>query len=151
MADTGYGSTVADALGVLLVRGTRHALVQRLVDGLGPGVTDTTYPVLTSIARTGPVSISDLAREIGLDRSVVSRHADVLESAGLLNRRAGTDARAAVLTLTSSGRRVVGTMHRRLVRLLERELTTWPARRVAAFTQGLERITAVLGELDDQG
>lgn len=151
MADTGYGSTVADALGVLLVRGTRHALVQRLVEGVGPGVTDTTYPVLTTLARTGPLSISELAREIGLDRSVVSRHADVLEAAGLLSRRAGTDARVAVLTLTATGRRVVSTMHRRLVRMVERELTTWPTRRAAAFTQGLERIAAVLGDLDDQG
>lgn len=142
---------MADALGVLLVRGTRHGLIQRLVAGLGPGVTDTTYPVLTTLARTGPLSISDLAREIGLDRSVVSRHADVLESADLLSRRAGTDARVAVLTLTASGKRVVATMHRRLVRLLERELTTWPARRAAAFTQGLQRMTTVLGELDDQG
>jgi len=151
MADTGYGSTVADALGAFLVRGTRHALVQRLVDGMGPGVTGTTYPVLTTLARTGPLSISELAREIGLDRSVVSRHADVLESAGLLGRRAGTDARVAVLTLTASGRRVVATMHRRFVRLLERELATGPARRAAAFSQGIERITTVLGELDDQG
>ncbi len=142
---------MADALGVLLVRGTRHGLIQRLVTGLGPGVTDTTYPVLTTLARTGPLSISDLAREIGLDRSVVSRHADVLESADLLSRRAGTDARVAVLTLTASGKRVVATMHRRLVRLLERELTSWPARRAAAFTQGLQRMTTMLGELDDQG
>src|SRR5438093_1162313 len=98
------GHEIADALGALLKRGTRAQLYERLTAGLGEAVDKTTYPVLSGLARTGPCSAADLAGEIGLDRSGVTRRATRLEEAGLLRREPDPDdRRATLLALTETG------------------------------------------------
>ncbi|MGW6260860.1 MarR family transcriptional regulator [Streptomyces sp. NPDC055085] len=52
---------------------------------------DLTYLVLSGLARTGPCSAVDLGREVGLDRTTVSRRADGLERSGLLKRQLDPD------------------------------------------------------------
>jgi hypothetical protein len=72
------GHDIADALGPLLRRSTRARLHTQLTEGLGKAVDDLTYPVLSGLARTGACSAADLGREIGLDRTTVTRRADSL-------------------------------------------------------------------------
>lgn len=81
------GHDIADPLGLLLRRSTRARLYTQLTEGLGEAVDDLTYPVLSGLARTGACSSADLGREIGLDRTTVTRRADRLEQAGLLQRQ----------------------------------------------------------------
>ncbi|MCC2277676.1 MarR family transcriptional regulator [Streptomyces sp. ET3-23] len=137
------GHEIADALGTLLKRGTRAHLYGRLTKGLGEAVDETTYPVLSGLARTGSCSAADLAGEIGLDRSGVTRRATRLEEAGLLRREPHPDdRRATLLALTETGQRVVQTTRQRLATLIEASLTSWPPEEAQSFARQLHRFVA---------
>jgi DNA-binding MarR family transcriptional regulator len=132
------GLDIADALGLLLRRGTRAHLYQRLTAGLP--VDEPGYPVLSGLARTGPCSAAELAVEIGLDRSGVTRRASQLEAAGLLRREPDpADRRATLLVLTQAGERTVAELRGRLAELIERSLADWPPAEARTFARGLAR------------
>ncbi|MBL1087663.1 MarR family transcriptional regulator [Streptomyces actinomycinicus] len=134
------GHEIADALGTLLRRGTRARLYARLTDGLGEAVDETTYPVLSGLARTGPCSAADLAGEIGLDRSGVTRRATRLEEAGLLRREPDPDdRRATLLALTETGQQTVKTTRQRLAAFIEASLASWPPEEAQSFARQLHR------------
>ncbi|MFB7666382.1 MarR family winged helix-turn-helix transcriptional regulator [Kitasatospora sp. NPDC056138] len=134
------GNDIAHALGLLLQRSTRARLYAHLTDGLGEAVDDLTYPVLSGLARTGPRSAADLGREIGLDRSTVTRRADRLEQAALLRREPDpADGRATLLALTDDGHRTVAATRQRLATAIDNSLATWPPADAQAFARLLRR------------
>ncbi|MFI9809460.1 MarR family winged helix-turn-helix transcriptional regulator [Streptomyces sp. NPDC052301] len=134
------GHDIADALGLLLRRSTRASLYTQLTEGLGEAVDDLTYPVLSGLARTGACSAADLGREIGLDRTTVTRRADRLEQAGLLQRHPDpADGRATLLALTEEGHNIVSVTRQRLAAGIESSLTTWPQEDAQAFARQLRR------------
>ncbi|GHF78187.1 hypothetical protein GCM10018790_65190 [Kitasatospora xanthocidica] len=134
------GHDIADALGLLLRRSTRARVYTRLTEGLGEAVDELTYPVLSGLARTGPYSAADLGREIGLDRTTVTRRADRLEQAGLLRRQPDpADGRATLLALTDDGRTAVEATRQRLATGIEESLATWPQADAQAFARLLRR------------
>ncbi|MCG6499824.1 MarR family transcriptional regulator [Kitasatospora sp. A2-31] len=134
------GHDIAHALGLLLQRSTRARIYARLTEGLGTAVDDLTYPVLSGLARTGACSAADLGREIGLDRTTVTRRADRLEQAGLLRRHPDpADGRATLLALTDDGHAVVAATRRRLTDAIEDSLTTWPETDAQDFARHLRR------------
>ena len=140
--DDQVGAQIADALGTLLKRSTRASLYRDLTEGLGEAVNEVTYPVLSGLARTGPCSSADLAAEVGLDRSRVSRHASRLEEAGLLRRAPDpADRRSVLLTLTSRGTDTVAVMRQRLAARLTAYLSTWAPQDAHSFADGLRRFT----------
>ncbi|WP_431683199.1 MarR family winged helix-turn-helix transcriptional regulator [Kitasatospora sp. KL5] len=134
------GHDIAEALGLLLRRSTRARLYTRLTEGLGEAVDELTYPVLSGLARTGPASAADLGREIGLDRTTVTRRADRLERAGLLQRQPDpADGRATLLALTDGGHTVISATRQRLASGIEDSLATWPQADAQAFARLLRR------------
>lgn len=134
------GYDIADALGRLLLRSTRARLYAHLTEGLGEEVDELTYPVLSSLARTGPCSAADLGREAGLDRTTITRRADRLERAALLRRRPDpVDGRATLLTLTEEGHAAVAATRRRLAATIEDSLSAWPQGDAEAFARQLLR------------
>ncbi|MCU7826921.1 MarR family winged helix-turn-helix transcriptional regulator [Kitasatospora sp. DSM 101779] len=134
------GHDIADALALLLRRSTRARLYTRLTDGLGEAVDDLTYPVLSGLARTGPRSAADLGREIGLDRTTVTRRADRLEHAGLIQRQPDpADGRATLLALTDDGRTVISATRQRLAAGIEDSLAGWPRDDAQDFARLLRR------------
>ncbi|GAB2699910.1 MarR family winged helix-turn-helix transcriptional regulator [Kitasatospora kifunensis] len=134
------GQEIADALGLLLRRTTRERLYRGLTEGLGEGVDELTYPVLSGLARTGPCSAAELAPEVGLDRSGVTRRASRLEAAGLVRREPDpADRRAALLILTAQGERVMAESRRRLAAHIEAALGSWPPAEAKAFAHQLHR------------
>jgi DNA-binding MarR family transcriptional regulator len=134
------GRDVADALGLFLRRSTRAQLYGRLTGGVRDGLDESTYPVISGVSRFGPLSAAQLAVEIGIDRSVVSRHASRLVDAGLLRRDPDpTDRRAALLTLTNDGRKAIHTMRRRLADTFNAYLATWPPDEARCFATGLRK------------
>jgi DNA-binding MarR family transcriptional regulator len=136
------GADVAETLGHLLRRSTRARLYSQLTAGLDGALDEATYPVISGLARYGPMSAAKLAEDIGLDRSVVSRHATRLAEAGMIERVPDpADRRATLLTLTSSGRTAVAAMRDRLARALDRYLATWPPGEAAQFAASLRRLT----------
>jgi DNA-binding MarR family transcriptional regulator len=134
------GDQIADALGLLLRRSTRALLYRALTDGLGEGVDELTYPVLSGLARVGACSAADLAREVGLDRSNVTRRADLLERAGLLRREPDpADRRATLLALTDRGQDAVRAARQRLAVRIEDALASWPPGEAQVFARCLRR------------
>jgi DNA-binding MarR family transcriptional regulator len=134
------GRVVADALGMLVQRSFRARLYSQLTDGVGPGVDDLTYPVLSGLARVGARSAADLAGVIGLDRSGVSRRASRLERAGLVARVADpADSRAVLLNLTETGEIAIATMRERLVLLIDTSFGSWTAKEAATFAESFRR------------
>jgi DNA-binding MarR family transcriptional regulator len=141
-AEHELGEQVADAIGQLLRRSARAGLYRELTVGLDPAVNEATYPVISGLARTGPATAAGLAAEIGIDRSVASRHATRLEGAGLLRREPDpSDRRGTLLVLTPEGERLVAVMRGRLAGAVGRYLASWPPSEAAAFTRSLRRFT----------
>jgi DNA-binding MarR family transcriptional regulator len=68
---------------------------------LSPGMRRGAVQPLLRLHRTGPERVSELAEQLGLDSTTVTRHLDELESRGLIVRRPDpTDRRAALVHLT---------------------------------------------------
>ncbi|MFE2283289.1 MarR family winged helix-turn-helix transcriptional regulator [Streptomyces sp. NPDC059443] len=138
--DNEAGHEIADALGMLLKRSTRTQLHQRITEGMGEGVDELTYPVLSSLARTGPRSAADLAPEVGVDRSGVTRRASRLEAAGLIRREPDpADGRAYLLVLTGQGRAAVEELRARLAAHITASLSSWPPGEAERFARDLHR------------
>ncbi|GAA1041881.1 hypothetical protein GCM10009566_40500 [Streptomyces murinus] len=136
------GQEIADALGVLLRRTTRTRLHQKLTEGMGEAVDELTYPVLSALARIGPCSAAELAPEVGLDRSGVTRRASRLQDAGLVRREPDpADQRAQLLVLTEPGLRAVAELRGRLAAHIMASLSEWPPGEAEAFARGLHRFT----------
>ncbi|MFG2617129.1 MarR family winged helix-turn-helix transcriptional regulator [Streptomyces sp. NPDC048507] len=134
------GHEIADALGLLLRRGTRQELYRTLTEGVGEAVDEVTYPIISGLARTGPRSAAELASEVGLDRSGVTRRATRLETAGLVRRTPDPgDRRATLLTLTPEGAATVELLRRRLAAHIEASLSSWPPGEAEAFARHLRR------------
>jgi DNA-binding MarR family transcriptional regulator len=136
------GDEIAEALGVLFLRGTRARLYARLTTGLDGALDEATYPVISGVARLGQRSAAQLAAAIGLDRSVVSRHATRLEQAGLIERRPDpSDQRVALLSLTARGQEAVQQMRQRLAGAFDDYLAAWPPGEAERFAAALRRFT----------
>ncbi len=136
------GHEIAEALGILLRRTTRAQLHKKLTEGMGDGLDEVTYPVLSALARTGPRSAADLAPDVGIDRSGVTRRASRLEAAGLIRREADPhDRRANLLVLTEEGRRTIAELRTRLAAHITAGLSSWPPGEAEAFARQLRRFT----------
>ena len=77
-------------------------------EALAPlGVNIGQFSLLRNINRLAPVSLTELAGKVDLDRSTVGRNAKVLERMGLVAIGHGEDQREAMLTLTEKGRHLL--------------------------------------------
>jgi DNA-binding MarR family transcriptional regulator len=67
----------------------------------------TQYSVLANVARSGPLSISKLARILKLDRTTLVRNLKPLETAGFLENAEVSDPRERAIRITELGRTLV--------------------------------------------
>ncbi|MFP3989480.1 MarR family winged helix-turn-helix transcriptional regulator [Streptomyces sp. E11-3] len=131
-----FGADVAEALGVLLRREMRVQVYGELTRDVAEGVDEVSYPVISGLARRGRCTAAELAGDVGLDRSVVSRRATALQNAGLLTRAPDPrDSRGTLLMLTPKGQEAVRTMRDRLAQLIGEHLSEWPPEEVAVFVK----------------
>ncbi|MYV97377.1 MarR family winged helix-turn-helix transcriptional regulator [Streptomyces sp. SID3343] len=92
-------------------------------------------------ARHGEVSVTDVAHELGLDRSGASRMIGTAVDHGYLTRTASTkDARRATLTVTPTGADVLTAAHAFQEEVFARLTATWDLDESAAFARGLRRL-----------
>ncbi|HEX3793666.1 MAG TPA: MarR family transcriptional regulator [Acidimicrobiales bacterium] len=79
------------------------------------------YVALRTLERLGPVRTNELADELHLDASTVTRQVTALVAGGFVARRPDpADGRSSTLVLTADGRRIMGVVERdRRVLLLE--------------------------------
>lgn len=70
----------------------------------GDPVDFSAFPILKLLSHQGPMRLSGLAQQIGLDASTVSRHARQLEDRGLLERTSDPDdGRASRVAVSAAG------------------------------------------------
>jgi DNA-binding MarR family transcriptional regulator len=79
--------------------------VTRLYDqALAPfGLRITQYPILVSLAVSGPSTMGVLAERMIMDRATLGHNLRPLEAAGLVTLASGPDRRSRVVTLTETG------------------------------------------------
>ena len=97
--------------------------------------------LLYTVACGSPLRLSDLASQVQLDLSTVSRHVRALEDAGCLERTTDPgDRRAAFLSLTDAGRKVLDDTFARRRESLDAALTGWSADDLRTFERLLNRL-----------
>ena len=68
------------------------------------GLKSTQYSLLSNVIRLGPVKPGELARELGMDASTMTRNLQPLLEAGWVAMLPGTDGRSRLIEITESGR-----------------------------------------------
>lgn len=102
--------------------------------------------VLAGLARQGECRIADLAEDLLVDPSVVSRHVSPLEQDGSIQRRQDpADARAALLRLTPTGEEALTAVRQLRRRHLESALADWKEDDVAQLNDVLATVSRLLG------
>jgi DNA-binding MarR family transcriptional regulator len=133
----------------LLLRAMKQLHAEVVEDADLPCELAGTY-VLGRLAALGPVRLTRLAQELGLDPSSVSRHVSSLERSGLVAReRDPHDLRAQQLVLTDSGQRAVADLHAARARAVRDRLPDWSARDIDQLTTGLARLNTQLAARRD--
>jgi DNA-binding MarR family transcriptional regulator len=104
------------------------------------------YAVLRKI-NDGPTRITDLAVELGVEPSTISRHVQRLEERGLLERvRDPKDRRATLVDTSGQGFAVVRRVEEDRRRILALILESWDADERRIFVDLMERFAADLIE-----
>src|SRR5690606_17893197 len=84
------------------------AMTSRSLSEAGADVTLTQYRTLIVLASRGPQRVADLATELAVQPSTVTRLCDRLVARGLATRQQGqTDRRVVWVSLTPTGKRLV--------------------------------------------
>jgi DNA-binding MarR family transcriptional regulator len=87
------------------VRRTGRVLTQLYDEILAPsGLRVTQFSLLATLARTGPVTLGELANGIVMDRTTLTRNLAPIERAGWVQTAAGADRRTRQVALTEAGR-----------------------------------------------
>jgi len=82
--------------------------------------------LLAQLMRSGPIRATELADQVGLDISTISRHLRALELEGHIARRPdSTDGRATLLAISKSGKRVVELAREQRLAILASALDDW--------------------------
>jgi DNA-binding MarR family transcriptional regulator len=101
--------------------------------------------ILARLAEHGALRLSDLAGDLCLDVSTMSRHARTLEDRGYVAREGDpTDGRAIRLTIADPGRAVLATASANRQAWLEASLADWSEDERAQLTATLLRLADAL-------
>ncbi len=100
-------STVEPAARLRLVVGKLQRRLRPTIAGSSAGLTPTKSSVLFTVVRTGPVRITTLAEDEGLNPTMLSRVLAALQDDGLVKRTVDPlDRRAALVEATAKGKRL---------------------------------------------
>jgi len=103
-------------------RRTARLLTRHYDEHLRPtGLRATQFSILAALANTGGVTVTRLADLLGLERTTLSRSAELLEERGWVTSASTGDARERLLELTGAG-----------LAQLERSLPAWEAAQASA-------------------
>jgi DNA-binding MarR family transcriptional regulator len=139
-----------EALGRIL----RVSRSTRFVDSIraraGIKLDRASYGVLARIAAVAPVRLSDLAQELSVDASTVSRQVQALEQKGLVDRRPDPDdGRAILLELTRKGNAVQRKMQGAWQETIAAALVDWKPDDISGLATLLDRFGVDLALLED--
>jgi DNA-binding MarR family transcriptional regulator len=101
-----------------------------------------------AVVRRGPVGLSELADEQGLNPTMLSRTVASLVEAGLLERTSDpADRRAALVSATTDGRRLIERVRRERDRALSAALEPLPSEHRDALQRALPALEALAEQL----
>jgi DNA-binding MarR family transcriptional regulator len=110
------------------------------------GLTPSQLSTLSSVGKTGPVRLGDLAAAERIAPSTLTRLVNVLEDRGYLVRKpAPEDARAYLVTLTDSGSEVLGRIREEATSMLTDILKTLTPEQLAALEAALPALEQLGG------
>ena len=111
MTDSSPADGTSDALSAcacMNLRKTARLIAQfydrRLLPG---GLRNTQFTLLAMIGHLAPVSITDLASHMGMDRTTLTRNLRLLERDGYIAVQPGQDARVRMISLTGQGQDIM--------------------------------------------
>jgi DNA-binding MarR family transcriptional regulator len=121
------------------LRKATRVLTQIYDDALRPiGLRGNQIAILTIVKVMGPISLTDLADNLVMDRTTLTRNLKPLHDAGYLASQSGEDKRKRVIILTSAG-----------AAILKRAEPIWKQLQTdIAKTLGHTRWARLLGDLD---
>jgi len=133
-------------IGLLMQAGrrlrTRHP--EDLVD-------PSTFPLAKQLMCHDAMRVSDLAGQVGLDASTVSRQIKQLEDKGIVERTVDpADRRASLVQLSDEGRTVMQAAFRRRFERIRAVLEPWSERDRAQLHKLLTRLAVDLREANDR-
>ncbi|HTX80644.1 MAG TPA: MarR family transcriptional regulator [Streptosporangiaceae bacterium] len=110
------------------------------------GLTPSQLSTLSSVGKSGPVRLGDLAAAERIAPSTLTRLVNVLEERGyLLRQPAPDDARAYLVTVTESGNEVLERIRDEATSLLTEILMTLPGDQLAALEAALPALEQLAG------
>jgi len=128
-----------------------HTHLQRLCVSSCEGTTVTQCTVLTELSRGGPMTLAQLSRRIGLDKSWTSRAAEQLTQEGLVEKvPGGKDRRTIRLSLSNSGIVRVQALDQTLNALADQVLERISAEHHTSIHRGLALLQQALSELNEE-
>jgi DNA-binding MarR family transcriptional regulator len=137
-----------DECNCLGLRQAARVVTQLYDEALAPaGIRSTQFSLLTAIGWLQPVSMNDLAAQMVMDRTTLTRNLRPLLDAGLVTVRTGDDRRRREVALTRAGSRTLAeaTGHWRAAQAeMRRALGD---RRLASLRDHLSETVARVGEL----
>ncbi len=118
-----------------------HGHLQRQTAACCGGTTATQCTILTELGRSGPVTLAELSRRLGLDKGWLSRAVEAMAQEGLLRKEHGAgDLRTVVIALAPAGEARCGELNATLNALAARMMHRIPA----ADRPGVQRALKLL-------
>ncbi len=135
------------AMAGLFRHGTLQRLHEQVSTAAGIDCERASFLVMRRVISEGPIRVTDLARDLGLDPSTISRHLRAIEARGWVKRLPDTvDRRATLVAATDDGESVVARMEAERRRLLAQVLTDWDDHDRELLFDLTERFAADLGD-----
>lgn len=89
------------------------------------------YILLSTLQNKDAIPIGDLAQELLLDKSTITRQIEAMENKKFVERiRSKDDARSVLVSTTEYGRQLIQTMHSLRIDLLKNMLSDWTSEEV---------------------
>lgn len=131
--------------------GRLHAQLQRDCVAYCRGTTVTQCTVLTELGRSGEVTLAELSRRVGFDKSWTSRGVEILVQEGLVNKVPSlTDRRTVRISLTEAGEQRLRELNSTLNGLADQAMERIPSEQHSNVRQALEMLQKALLELTEE-
>lgn len=141
---------IEQALGLILRQSRSPRFADAIRDRAGIKLDRASYGVLARLGSIAPVRLSDLAQELGVDVSTVSRQVQALEQKGLVTRGPDpVDGRAVRLELSRKGRAVLRKMQAAWQETIAGVLIDWKPADIREFALLLDRFATDLAGFED--
>jgi DNA-binding MarR family transcriptional regulator len=122
-----------------------HLQAQRASVACCGGTTLTQCFILTELGRAGPVTLAELGRRLGLDKSWTSRAVDSMAKQGLLKKMPGKeDRRTILISLSPAGQRRYAELNQALDSQAERVLSRVPKGNQPGVSKALQLLREAL-------